>query len=129
MISRTTAYVSGALGGLCWIARYLLADFDIVRAGSEIGVALRYAGATWLALALVTAGAGLVRKAPLWLRILLGIVTLVLAVVALSLAYNAVSRNLAEAVFGAVVAFFSLIGLMRGGGQRPRGSHAPDNGR
>jgi len=113
MISRTTAALSGVLGGLCWIARYVLDSLGVTPWGGDLAAILWWAGGTWLALALMSAGAGLARKSALWLRALIAVAVLLLALVALSLAYPAFSRLLVDAVFGGLVALTSLIALAR----------------
>lgn len=117
MISRTAACLSGVLGGLCWILRYALTATDVIAANGNAEVVLKWAGATWLLLALAGAGIGLVRRAALWLRIVLGVAVPLLALVLLSLAYGVMDRILADAVFGAVILTGSVVLLRRGSRQ------------
>ncbi|HQR28598.1 MAG TPA: hypothetical protein PLP61_16255 [Nocardioides sp.] len=114
MISRTAACVSGILGGACWILHYLLSATGLADAGGNLGVVLKWAGATWLILALVGAGVGLVRRAPLWLKVVVGVAVPLLALTLLSLLYGPLSRLVAEALFGLVVLVGSVVLLRRG---------------
>ena len=113
MISRTAAALSGVLGGLCWIARYVLSTLDVIDPDGSVGVALKWAGATWLLIALAGAGISLVRRAPVWLRVVLGVAVPMLALVFLSLAYGAMDDLLAEALFGTVILAGSLLVMRR----------------
>ncbi len=123
MISRTAACLAGIVGGACWVARYALDYFDVTPAGSDIGVVLRWAGATWLLLALFAAGTRLVHKAALWLRLLIGCVVPLLAIIVLSLSYSALPRLVAEAAAGALVVVVSLVLLVRGERSRAAPEH------
>lgn len=113
MISRTAAALSGVLGGLCWIARYVLSTLDVIDPDGSVGVALKWVGATWLLIALAGAGISLVRRAPVWLKVVLGVAVPMLALVFLSLAYGAMSDLLAEALFGTVILAGSLLVMRR----------------
>jgi hypothetical protein len=123
MISRTAGCLAGLLGGLCWIARYLLDSFDVSAPDSNTGIALLWVGGTWLLLALAAGGVALVRRAPLWLRVLVGAATALLGVVLLSLLYGPLDKLLADALFGGVVAAGSLLLLLRGRRARTEPSH------
>ena len=115
MISRTAACLAGVLGGLCWVARYVLSATDLVAAGGQVGTALRWAGATWLLLAVISAGARLARASAVWLRVVLGVAVVLLAFIALSLLYPATGRLLGDAIFGAVSALTAGFLWVRGG--------------
>lgn len=117
MISRGAASLAGVLGGLSWVARYLLERFDVVNVGSDISVVLFWLGATWLVLALMSGGARLVREQAIALRLLLGVVGALLGAVVLSLAYSAMPDRLAEAVVGGLLAIASLVVLGRAKGR------------
>ncbi len=114
MISRTAACLAGIVGGLCWIARYALDALDLVSADGTTGEVLLWAGGTWLLLALAGAGVGLVRRAPIWLRIVVGVATPLLGLVLLSLTYEWLDTVLANAIFGAILLAGSLVLLLRG---------------
>ena len=110
MISRTAACpVRCARRSV--LDRALRADRpDVIAANGNAEIVLKWAGATWLLLALVGAGIGLVRRAALWLRIVLGVAVPLLALVLLSLAYGVMDRILlADAVFGAVILTGSVV--------------------
>ncbi len=115
MISRTPACLSGILGGLCWFARYLLDDLGVITAGGQVGTALRWAGLTWLALAVFAAGAGLTSRSVVALRLLVGVCVVLLAATALSLLYPPLGRLMGEATFGGVAVLVSLVVWWRGG--------------
>lgn len=123
MISRAAASLAGVLGGLCWLARYLLDRFGVVSASGDVGMVLLWLGATWLVLALVSGGVRLARAQAVALRLLLGVVAAVLGWVVLSLAYALLPDRLAEAVVGTVVAVASLVVYLR---VRGRETEAPE---
>lgn len=127
MISRTPACLSGILGGACWVARYLLDDYGVVDADGQIGTALRWAGLTWLVLALFAAGVGLTARSILALRLVVGVCVVLLAATALSLLYPATGRLLGDAIFGGTVLLGSMVLWWRGRGRTEhhhRGTHA-----
>ncbi len=127
MISRTPACLSGILGGACWVARYLLDDYGMAAADGQVGTALRWAGLTWLVLALFAAGVGLTARSMLALRLVVGVCVVLLAATALSLLYPATGRLLGDAIFGGVVLLGSLVVWWRGRGgaeHHHRGTHA-----
>lgn len=113
MISRAAASLAGVLGGLCWVARYLLDRFDVVTGASDASVVLFWLGSTWLILALVSGGVRLARAQAVALRILLGVVAAVLGWVVLSLAYAVLPDRLAEAVTGGGIAVVALVIYLR----------------
>jgi hypothetical protein len=114
MISRTAACLAGVLGGLCWIARYVLSALDVIEADGNLGIVLQWVGATWLLISLAAGGVSLVSRAPLWLRVLLGVATPLFGLVLLSLLYEPLGHLAADALFGAVIAAGSLVLLRRG---------------
>jgi hypothetical protein len=125
MISRIPACLAGILGGICWVARYLLDDLGVADAGGQGGTALRWAGLTWLALALFAAGAGLTSRAVIMLRVLVGVCVVLLGATALSLLYPLTGRLMADAVFGGVCALGSVVVWWRGRGRgRSEAHHA-----
>lgn len=119
MLSRTAVCLSGVAGGLCWIARYLLATTDVIAADGAVGTFLKWAGLVWVLIALVGAGVGLVRRGPLWLRGVVGVAVPVLGLVVLSLLYGAMDRLVAEALFGGGVLVASLLLLGNPRGRTP----------
>ena len=127
MISRTPACLSGILGGACWVSRYVLDLNDVVGADDQIGTALRWAGLTWLVLALFAAGVGLTARSMLALRLVVGVCVVLLGATTLSLLYPATGRLLGDAVFGGVTVLVSLVVWWRGRGRgepRHHGTHA-----
>ncbi len=127
MISRTPACLSGILGGACWVARYVLDHYDVVAADGQVGTALRWAGLTWLVLALFAAGVGLTARSMLALRLVVGVCVVLLAATALSLLYPVTGRLLGDAIFGGATLLVSLMVWWRGRGlgePRHHGAHA-----
>ncbi|MFT3872940.1 MAG: hypothetical protein QM714_09895 [Nocardioides sp.] len=113
MVSRAAACLAGFLGGLSWL---LLLGLDRVKPSitdGDWGVALQWAGGVWLALAAATAAARLVRSGTVWLRAIVAVSAVLLAVIAWSLATGAVDRRLAEGVIGGVVAVVSAVVFRR----------------
>jgi hydrogenase/urease accessory protein HupE len=123
----TLARSSGLVGGLCWLARYVLD-----RSGSgpaDAGDALYWAGLVLLAVALVAAGAGLVSSSATWLRAIVGVALPLLVWSVLEVLHPAGDSETIDAAFGLAMALVSVAGLVRGrshGEQRSRsaGTHA-----
>lgn len=114
MVSRTAVCLSGVLGGACWILRSLLGLTDLTSSGDTLDEVLRWAGATWLLIALAGAGAALVRRSEMWLRVVVGVAVPLLALVFLSLAYDVLDRLLVDALVGLVVLVVSVLVWRRG---------------
>lgn len=111
MISRAAACLAGVLGGLAWLARWLLDELtDGGFATGDWGIALLWAGGVWLALAAATGGARLVRKGTVWLRLILAVSAVLLAGVAWSLVDQMIDNDVfAEGMIGVVVAALSAL--------------------
>jgi hypothetical protein len=104
--------VSGVLGGLCWLARWVI---DLAELTSDPREALYWAGAGLLALAFLGYGMGLVKKGALWLRLIVGVAFPVLVWSVLEVLRTADPEPV-DGVFGAVVAVVSAVLFVR----RPR---------
>ncbi|MFN8193156.1 MAG: hypothetical protein U0R80_02630 [Nocardioidaceae bacterium] len=107
MISRTAACLAGVLGGVSWLARFVLDKVDPGLASGDWGVALHWAGGVWLALAAATGGARLVKAGTVWLRLVAAVGAVCLAAIAWSLADQVFDDLLAEAAIGVLVAAVS----------------------
>ena len=105
---RRTARVCGLVGGAAWVATYFL-DAD-----SAAAKALLWGGAVLLTVALFALGMRLVKSDVLPLRVFvaLALPTLVWGVFLL-LRDSVSDEQLLDAVFGAVVALISAVGLVR----------------
>ena len=86
---RTLATVAGLLGGLCWVGA-LWVDL------------LALVGAVVLAVAVMGAGAGLVSKSAMWLRVIVAICLLALAGSVLQVLRDNLDQELVLAVSGVV---------------------------
>jgi MYXO-CTERM domain-containing protein len=123
----TLARGSGLVGGLCWLARFVL---DLNRSGSDtLHDLLHGAGLVLLALALVAAGAGLVNRSAVWLRAIVGIAFPLLVWSVLEVLHPAGDEVAVDGVFGGLVALVALVALVRGRRRRERrtrsvGAHA-----
>ncbi len=113
MVSRAAACLAGFLGGLSWLLLLLLDRVKPSLADGDWGVALQWAGGVWLALAAATAAARLVSSGTVWLRAIVAVSAVLLAVIAWSLATGAVDRRLVEGVVGGVIAVVSAVVFRR----------------
>ena len=115
---RTGAAVAGLLGGLAWLAAYVLDQTDRAAAADVVG----WAGVVLLAVAVVGAGAGLVRRSATWLRVVVALCFALLVWSLLALLGGGSGGTGIDAVAGAVAAVVSTVVLGR---RRPSaGSHA-----
>lgn len=129
---RTTACLSGLLGGLAWLVAAVLD-----RAGVDAGTT----GAMWiggllLAVATLATGACVVSRSAAWLRAVVALCTLALAASVLELLRGAGDPRTVDAVVGVVVAIAAVVVLRRPGAavetpvstppgrRRARGTHA-----
>lgn len=112
---RVVAAVAGLLGGLCWV-------------GGLWAEALAVVGAALLAVAVLGAGAGLVSRSAVWLRLVVAVCFLALvASVVQVLRDNLDPEGVLAAVGGAAVVV-AVVALARRrpvtAQSRPRGAHA-----
>lgn len=123
---RIAAVIAGLLGGLAWIAAYLLDR----GAWSELVDPLTWAGLVLLGLATLGAGAGLVSRSAPWLRGLVAICFTLLAGSLLAVLHDAGDDRTLDALVGLVAMVVSIGVLARrparpaASARRPGGSHA-----
>ncbi|GAA2137528.1 hypothetical protein GCM10009844_04660 [Nocardioides koreensis] len=123
----TLARLAGLVGGLCWVARFVM---DL--GGSGTGVVadgLYVVGAVLLAGALVAAGAGLVSTSAIWLRAIVAVAFPLLVWSVLEVLHEGGNPRAVDGAFGAVVAVVAAVQLTRSRPKRERptrraGAHA-----
>ena len=110
---RAVAAVAGLLGGLCWVGALWVDRLDL-------------AGAALLAVAVLGAGAGLVSRSAVWLRVLVAVCFLALVASVLQVLRDNLDQDVVLAAAGAVAVVVAVLALARRPAreQRPRGSHA-----
>ncbi|MCW2845395.1 MAG: hypothetical protein JWN22_3311 [Nocardioides sp.] len=118
----TLARGSGLVGGLCWVARYVLDRNGSGAAGAVD--ALHWTGLVLLAVALVAAGAGLVSSSATWLRAIVGVALPLLVWSVLEVVHPAGDPEAIDALFGLVMAVVSVAGLLRGRSRSERRSRS-----
>jgi hypothetical protein len=120
MNPRTTGSVAGVLGGLCWVVRW-----GADRAGDDPswGEPVRWAGLVLLALGLAVAGAGLVSRSALWLRVIVAVAVPLLAWSVYSVVRGAEEDITLDGVLGAVACVGFGVALLR---RRPPSRPQPD---
>lgn len=115
---RTGAAVAGLLGGLAWLAAYVLDQTDRTGAADAAG----WVGLVLLAVAVVGTGAALVSRSATWLRLIVAACFAVLVWSVLQLLGGGTGGSGVDALAGAVAAVVSVVVLAR---PRPSaGSHA-----
>ncbi|MCW2845094.1 MAG: hypothetical protein JWN22_3010 [Nocardioides sp.] len=112
----TLARGSGLVGGLCWLARFVLDRNGSGAAGAVD--ALHWAGLVLLAVALVAAGAGLVSSSATWLRAIVGVALPLLVWSVLGVVHPAGDAETIDGLFGLGMAVLSVAGLVRGRSRR-----------
>lgn len=128
---RTTAALAGLIGGLAWIAAFVLDRMD--RAG--LAGAVAGVGLVLLAAAAMAAGAGLVSRSATWLRVVVAICFALLAWSVLQVLSDGIGERLVHAAAGLAAAVIASVALSRrpppsqepvvqAAGHRARGSHA-----
>ena len=124
---RTAAALAGLLGGVAWIAAFVLDKMD--RAGpADIAAGI---GLVLLAVAAVAAGAGLVSRSASWLRVVVAICFALLVWSVLQVLSDGINERLVQGLAGLVGAVVGLVVLARkpapvhaSVASRSRGSHA-----
>ncbi|MEP9363520.1 hypothetical protein ABLE68_11190 [Nocardioides sp. CN2-186] len=115
---RTGAAAAGLLGGLAWLAAYVLDQTDRAGAADLVG----WLGVVLLAVAVVGAGAALVSRSATWLRVVVALCFAALVWSLLALLGGGSGGTGVDALAGAVAAVVSVVVLAR---RRPSvGSHA-----
>lgn len=110
---RAVAAVAGLLGGLCWVGALWVDLLAVV-------------GAALLAVAVLGAGAGLVSRSAVWLRVLVAVCFLALVASVLQVLRDNLDQDVVLAAAGAVAVVVAGLALARRPARepRPRGSHA-----
>ena len=118
------ARVTGLLGGLCWVLRAVLDELDASAAAVD---ALHWGGLALIAISLVGLGAGLVSSSATWLRVIVAICAPLLVWSVLEALRQGAADRWVEGGFGALLAVYCVVGLVRARprrAKRPHGSHA-----
>lgn len=113
---RTIARLTGVLGGLCWVVRWVL---DLTGTGDGLLDVLQWAGLALLGVSLAGYGAGLVSRSAVWLRVIVAVAFPLLVWSVLEVFRDAGDPVLVDAVVGGGVLLVSAVGLARGGGPEP----------
>ena len=109
----TLARLAGLVGGLCWVARF------VVGGGGAVGGGLYYLGALLVAVALVAAGAGLVSTSATWLRAIVGVAFPLLVWSVLEVLHQNGNATTIDGVVGLVVAVVAATQLVRSKPPKP----------
>lgn len=125
---RTAAALAGLLGGLAWIAAYVLDGTDRVGPANAVEVV----GLVLLVVATLAAGAGLVSRSATWLRGIVAVCFTLLVGSVLEVLSDGIDERLVQAGAGGVTAIVGIVVLSRrrppsaqhSGGHRSGGSHA-----
>lgn len=111
---RAVAAVAGLLGGLCWVGALWV---DV----------LAPVGAVLLAIAVLGAGAGLVSRSAVWLRVIVAVCFLALVGSVLQVLRDSLDPEAVLAAAGVVAVVVAVVALTRwrpASDQRSRGAHA-----
>ena len=110
---RVLAAVAGLLGGLCWVGALWVDSLDV-------------AGAVLLAIAVLGAGAGLVSRSAVWLRVIVAVCFLALVGSVLQVLRDNADPESVLAAAGVVAVLTALVALVRRPARdtRSRGAHA-----
>jgi hypothetical protein len=110
---RAVMAVAGLLGGLCWVGALWLDPLAVV-------------GAVLLAVAVIGAGAGLVSRSAVWLRVIVAVCFLALVASVLQVLRDSVDPAAVLAGGGGVAVAVAALVLSRrpATAHRPRGAHA-----
>ena len=116
---RFAAALAGLVGGLAWITVLV---FDRASGRGVVVDALAWIGLFLLVIATLGAGASLVSRSAVWLRVLVAVCFAALAGSVLELLSESYDDLVVYAVFGAVAVVVSVVALARS--ERSRGGHA-----
>jgi hypothetical protein len=117
------ARVAGLLGGSCWVARAVVDELDAPSAAVD---GLHWGGTALIAVALIGLGADLVSSSATWLRVIVAICLTLLVWSVLEAVRQGVADRWVEGGFGALLAVYCVVGLVRAwrhGSRHPHGSH------
>ncbi len=126
MSMRTVTLLCGVVGGVAWLARWVL---DLIGSGGAAGDLLYWAGLVLLAVALAGFGAGLVSASATWLRAIVAVAFPLLVWSVLEVTDPGTDVALLDALLGLIVVVTAGMAL-RPGPERPaasthhRGAHA-----
>jgi hypothetical protein len=121
---RGFAHVAGLLGGACWVARAVVDELDASPAAVD---GLHWGGTALIAITLISLGADLVSSSATWLRVIVSICLPLLVWSVLEAFRQGLPDRRVEGGFGALLAVYCVVGLVRGwrhGRLHPHGSHA-----
>jgi hypothetical protein len=111
---RVLVAVAGVLGGLCWLVAHAL--------DQQMQDSLTWAGAAFLVVAVLGAGASLVSRSTTWLRVVVAVCLLALTGSVLQVLREGGDPAFVDAAAGALAVLVAFVALGR---RRPhRGSHA-----
>lgn len=110
----TLARLAGLVGGLCWVARF------VVGGEGAVGGGLYYLGGLLVAVALVAAGAGLVSTSATWLRAIVGVAFPLLVWSVLEVLHQNGDATTIDGVVGLVVAGVAAAQLVRSRSNPPK---------
>jgi hypothetical protein len=106
------ASVTAIVGGLCWLARFVLVSAG--GSGSGLPTLLHWGGTALLVLALLASGYALVATAPVWLRLVVSVAeTLLVLAVWQVVEAGLGSSRLASLVGGVLALAAGAFGLVR----------------
>ncbi len=110
---RAVAAGAGLLGGLCWVGALWVAQLAIV-------------GAVLLAIVVLGAGAGLVSRSAVWLRVIVAVCFLALVASVLQVLRDNVDEGIVLAVAGVAAVVVAALAVSRRPAKepRPRGAHS-----
>lgn len=115
---RIAAALTGLVGGLTWIGALV---FERVSGGGVLVDALTWAGLFLLGIATLGAGASLVSRSAVWLRVLVAVCFAALVGSFLELLSESYEEQVVYAAFGAIAVVASVVVLARSG--RTGGGH------
>ena len=116
---RVAAALAGLVGGLAWITVLV---FDRASGRGVVVDALAWIGLFLLVIATLGAGASLVSRSAVWLRVLVAVCFAARAGSVLELLSESYDDLVVYAVFGAVAVVVSVVALARS--ERSHGGHA-----
>ena len=115
---RPLARACGLLGGLCWVARWVLG-------GGTVGDALQWVGLLLLFVGLFGLGTALVNKGEVWLQVIVGVALPLLVWSVVEVLHASGDPVVINAVAGVLIAAACGLVLGSGGdGERPPRRHA-----
>jgi hypothetical protein len=116
---RPLARVCGLLGGLCWVARWVLG-------GGTFGDLLQWVGLLLLFVGLFGLGTALVNKSIIWLQVIVGVAFPLLVWSVVEVLHASGDPVVINAIVGILIAVACVLalGAEGDGGERPPRRHA-----